>query len=160
MVIIKVFKCHKGSFTYYVITNGERFRNDYANVIFALSNAEFDYRRGRGLETNKKWLRNMWTAPYCCMTVCCDFSALSYSRYINLKFCISTSYIYISVYSFILRQFTNLSVLSLDKICINIILLYHFYVIDIEKLSVRVNDIFRDHDWYLTIRLPERKRLY
>ena len=35
-----------------VITKGEGgFRNDYANVIFALSNAEFDY--GGGLETDK-----------------------------------------------------------------------------------------------------------
>ena len=45
-----------GSFTYYyVITKakGERgFRDGYANVIFALSNAEFDY--GGGLETDKK----------------------------------------------------------------------------------------------------------
>ena len=40
----------KGSFTYYVITKGEGgFRNDYANVIFALSNAEFDYGRGEGV---------------------------------------------------------------------------------------------------------------
>ena len=40
----------KGSFTYYVITEGEGgFRNDYANVIFALSNAEFDYGRGEGV---------------------------------------------------------------------------------------------------------------
>ena len=54
----------KGSFTYYVITKGEGvFLNDYANVIFALSNVEFDYGRGRGLETDKKWLRNMWTTP-------------------------------------------------------------------------------------------------
>jgi len=37
----------KGSFTYYVITKGEGgFRIDYANVIFALSNAEFNYGRG------------------------------------------------------------------------------------------------------------------
>ena len=36
---------HSGSFTYYVITKG----NDYANVIFALSNAEFDYGRGEGV---------------------------------------------------------------------------------------------------------------
>ena len=40
----------KGSFTYYVITKGE----GYANVIVALSNAEFDYGRGEGLETDKK----------------------------------------------------------------------------------------------------------
>ena len=39
----------KGSFTYYVITKGRGFRNDYANVIFALSNAEFDYRKGEGV---------------------------------------------------------------------------------------------------------------
>ena len=39
----------KGSFTYYVITKGEGGRNDYANVIFALSNAEFDYGRGEGV---------------------------------------------------------------------------------------------------------------
>ena len=50
----------KGSFTYYVIIKaliqgGGKFRNDYANVIFALSNAEFDYEReGGGLETAKK----------------------------------------------------------------------------------------------------------
>ena len=45
-----------GSFTYYVITKGEGgFLNDYANVFFALSNAEFDYGRGGGcLETDKK----------------------------------------------------------------------------------------------------------
>ena len=44
----------KGSFTYYVITEGERgFRNDYANVIFALSNAEFDY-GGRGSRNRQK----------------------------------------------------------------------------------------------------------
>ena len=41
---------NKGSFTYYVITKGEGvFQNDYANVIFALSNAEFDYGRGEGV---------------------------------------------------------------------------------------------------------------
>ena len=28
---------------------GEGFQNDYANVIFALSNAEFDYGRGEGV---------------------------------------------------------------------------------------------------------------
>ena len=28
---------------------GGGFRNDYANVIFALSNAEFDYGRGEGV---------------------------------------------------------------------------------------------------------------
>ena len=33
---------------------GGGFRNDYANVIFALSNAEFDNGRGEGLETDKK----------------------------------------------------------------------------------------------------------
>ena len=50
----------KGSFTYYVIPKGEGgFRNDYANIIFALSNVEFVYGRGRGIETDKKWLRNM-----------------------------------------------------------------------------------------------------
>ena len=45
-----------GSFTYYVITKGKGggFRNDYANVIFAQSNAEFDYGMGRGIETDKK----------------------------------------------------------------------------------------------------------
>ena len=32
----------------------------YANVILALSNAKFDY-GGRGLKSEKKWLRNMWT---------------------------------------------------------------------------------------------------
>ena len=38
--------CIKGSFANYVISKGERgSRNDYANVIFSLSNAEFD---GRG----------------------------------------------------------------------------------------------------------------
>ena len=41
---------NKGSFTYYVITKGEGgFRNDYAYVIFTLSNAEFDYGRGEGV---------------------------------------------------------------------------------------------------------------
>ena len=52
---------NKGSFTYYVITKGEGVSEWLRlNVIFALSNAEFDY---GGLETDKKWLRNMWTAP-------------------------------------------------------------------------------------------------
>ena len=45
---------NKGSFTYYVITKGDwggggEFRKDYANVIFALSNAESDYGRGEGV---------------------------------------------------------------------------------------------------------------
>ena len=46
----------KGSFTYYVITKGEGggIRNDYANVIFALSNAEFDYGRGEGVYRNSQ----------------------------------------------------------------------------------------------------------
>ena len=48
-------KLYKGSFTYYVITKGEGgFRNDYANVIFALSSAEFDYGRGRGSRNRQK----------------------------------------------------------------------------------------------------------
>ena len=34
------------SFTYYVITKEEGVRNYYANVIFALSNVEFDHGRG------------------------------------------------------------------------------------------------------------------
>ena len=44
----------------HILRNHQReggFRNDYANVIFALSNAEFDYgcrKGGRGLETDKK----------------------------------------------------------------------------------------------------------
>ena len=49
----------RGHSHYYVITKGEL---GFWNVIFALSNAEFDYGRGRGLETDKKWLRNKWTA--------------------------------------------------------------------------------------------------
>ena len=46
-----VLKIDKGSFTYYVITKGEGkgFWNDYANVISALSSAEFDYGRGNGV---------------------------------------------------------------------------------------------------------------
>ena len=63
LIIVTRSPAIKGSFTYYVITKGGGFRNDYTNVIFALSNAEFDYGRV-GLETDKKWLRNMWTAPY------------------------------------------------------------------------------------------------
>ena len=55
--------CHKNEFVdlgvIHILRNnqrgGGRFRNDYATVIFALSNAEFDYGRGGGgLETNKK----------------------------------------------------------------------------------------------------------
>ena len=39
---------HKGSFTYYVITKGEGgVRNDYTNIIVALSSAAFDYGGGR-----------------------------------------------------------------------------------------------------------------
>ena len=45
---LRFFRTLKGSFTYYVITKGG-VRNDYANVIFALSNAEFDYGRGEGV---------------------------------------------------------------------------------------------------------------
>ena len=52
--VIHILRNHQG---------GGGFPNDYANVIFALSNAEIDYGRGRGLETDKQWLRNMWTAP-------------------------------------------------------------------------------------------------
>ena len=37
--IIHILRNHQG---------GGGFRNDYANIIFALSNAEFDYGRGRG----------------------------------------------------------------------------------------------------------------
>ena len=40
---------NKGSFTYYVVTKGGGFRNDNANVIFALFNAEFDNERGEGV---------------------------------------------------------------------------------------------------------------
>ena len=50
--------CHitfnKGSFTYYVITKGEGVLDDYANVIVALSNAEFDYGRGQGYRNTQK----------------------------------------------------------------------------------------------------------
>ena len=52
------------------------------NVIFALSNAEFDY--GGGLETDKKWLRNMWTAPNYCIIVlnyCKTYSKLTILNY-------------------------------------------------------------------------------
>ena len=38
--IIHILRNHQG---------GGGFRNDYANVIFALSNAEFDYGRGEGV---------------------------------------------------------------------------------------------------------------
>ena len=45
--VIHILRNHQGG--------GGGFRNDYANVIFALSNAEFDYGRGGGgLETDKK----------------------------------------------------------------------------------------------------------
>ena len=38
--VIHILRNHQG---------GGVFRNDYANVIFALSNAEFDYGRGEGV---------------------------------------------------------------------------------------------------------------
>ena len=43
--VIHILRNHQG---------GGGFRNDYTTVVFALSNAEFDYGRGRGLETDKK----------------------------------------------------------------------------------------------------------
>ena len=44
--VIHILRNHQG---------GWGFRNDYANVIFALSNAEFYYgSKGEGLETDKK----------------------------------------------------------------------------------------------------------
>ena len=46
------------AFTYYVITKGEDggfgMIIDYANAIFALSNAEFDYGGGRGSRNRQK----------------------------------------------------------------------------------------------------------
>ena len=43
--VIHILRNHQG---------GGGFRNDYANVIFALSNAEFDYGRGRGSRNRQK----------------------------------------------------------------------------------------------------------
>ena len=43
--IIHILRYHQG---------GEGFRNDYANVIFAVSNIEFDYERGRGSRNREK----------------------------------------------------------------------------------------------------------
>ena len=43
--IIHILRNHQG---------GGGFRNDYANVIFALSSAEFDYGRGRGSRNRQK----------------------------------------------------------------------------------------------------------
>ena len=39
--VIHILRNHQGG--------GGRFRNDYATVTFALSNAEFDYGRGEGV---------------------------------------------------------------------------------------------------------------
>ena len=39
--VIHILRYHQGG--------GGGFRNDYANVTFALSNAEFDYERGEGV---------------------------------------------------------------------------------------------------------------
>ena len=39
--VIHILRNHQGG--------GWGFRNDYANVIFALSNADFDYGRGEGV---------------------------------------------------------------------------------------------------------------
>ena len=38
----------------WLVEGEEGFRNKYANVIFALSNAEFDYERGRGSRNRQK----------------------------------------------------------------------------------------------------------
>ena len=43
--VIHILRNHQG---------GGGFRNDYADVIFALSNAEFDYGRGRGSRNRQK----------------------------------------------------------------------------------------------------------
>ena len=49
-----MFELHSNCYgVIHIITKGRGFRNNYANVIFALSNAEFDYRRGRGLKQTK-----------------------------------------------------------------------------------------------------------
>ena len=44
--VIHILRNHLGG--------GGRFRNDYATVIFALSNAEFDYGRGRRSRNGQK----------------------------------------------------------------------------------------------------------
>ena len=44
--VIQILRNHQGG--------GARFRNDYATVMFALSNAEFDYGRGRGSRNRQK----------------------------------------------------------------------------------------------------------
>ena len=44
--VIHILRNHRGE--------GKGFRNDYANVIFALSNAEFDYGRGRRSRNRQK----------------------------------------------------------------------------------------------------------
>ena len=55
---------NKGSFTYYVIGNGEGgSRNDNANVIFALSNAKFDYGRGRRSRNRQKLITQYVNGP-------------------------------------------------------------------------------------------------
>ena len=51
---IRGIKNDKGLFTYCVISKGRGFRNDYANVFFALSNANFDYGMGRGSRNRQK----------------------------------------------------------------------------------------------------------
>ena len=45
MGVIHILRNHQG---------GGGFRNDITNVIFALSNAKFDYRRGRGSKNRQK----------------------------------------------------------------------------------------------------------
>ena len=42
---------------------GGEFRNDYANVIFALSNAEFDHRRGEGSRNREKVITSYVNSP-------------------------------------------------------------------------------------------------
>ena len=54
--VIHILRNHQG---------GGGFRNDYANVIFALSNAEFDYGRGRGSRKRQKVITLYVNGPSC-----------------------------------------------------------------------------------------------
>ena len=58
-----IFITIKWSVTYHVITKGDGgFRNDHANVIFALSNADFDY--GGGSRNRQKVITLYVNGPY------------------------------------------------------------------------------------------------
>ena len=53
----------KGLLTYYVINKGEGVQNDYANVFLLYPMPNLITEGGGGLETDKKWLRNMSMTP-------------------------------------------------------------------------------------------------